>query len=92
MKIICLDFSGYYTATELSKKMEIKSKLKKLEKRISKYIIDVKREETTQLEPMFNTKEFQDFTNIHVCPFDDYNKRYSYEIGWNGEYWDYGFD
>ncbi|UFH60010.1 CRISPR-associated helicase Cas3' [Sulfurovum mangrovi] len=78
--------------TELSKKMEIKSKLKKLEKRMSKYIIDVKKEETTQLEKMFNTKEFQDFTNIHICPFDNYTKRYSYEIGWNGEYWDYGFD
>jgi len=78
--------------TELSKKMEIKSKLKKLEKRMSKYIIDVKQEETIQLEPMFNSKEFQDFTNIHICYFDDYNKRYSYETGWNGEYWDYGFD
>lgn len=80
------------TTIKLSEKMEIKSKLKKLEKKMSKYIIDVKQEETTQLEPMFNTKEFQDFTNIHICLFDDYGKRYSYKIGWNGEYWDYGFD
>lgn len=78
--------------TDLAKKMEIKSKLKRLEKRMSKYIIDVKREETLQLELMFDTKEFQDFTNIHICSFEDYGKRYSYETGWNGEYWDYGFE
>ncbi len=40
---------------------------------------------------MFDSKEFQDFTNIHICPFEDVGKRYSYEKGWDGEYWDYGF-
>lgn len=79
-------------ASDLSKKMGIKTKLKKLEKEMSQYIVEVSEKDKKQLRPMFESKEFQDFTNIHICPFGDIGKRYSYEIGWNGEYWDYGFD
>lgn len=78
---------------DLKQKMEIKTKLKNLEKEMSRYIVEVKEVDVkNQLQPFLDSKEFQDFTNIHVCPFGDIGKRYSYEKGWNGAYWDYGFD
>lgn len=78
----------------LEEKMAIKIKLKKLDKRLSKYVIDISKNDLRgDIKPMFDTKEFEDFTNLHVCPSHlvEKDKKYSYEQGWNGEYWDFGF-
>jgi hypothetical protein len=82
-------------AKSLEEKMDLKVRLKKLDKRLSKYVIDVsKKDIKDDVKPMFDAREFEDFTNLHVCPNHLVNKdrKYSYEQGWNGEYWDFGLN
>ena len=82
-------------AKNVKEKRNLKVRLKKLDKRLSKYVIDVSRKDIKDdIKPMFDTREFEDFTNLHVCPnhLVKKDRKYSYEQGWNGEYWDFGFD
>jgi len=79
---------------KLKQKMEIKIRLKQLEKKLSRFVIDVKSSETIQLPLFLDNNRYLDFTGLKVCEFHKIKEQgqYNAKYGWNGEYWDYGFD
>jgi CRISPR-associated endonuclease/helicase Cas3 len=85
---------SYQEATSLEEKFNIKLKLKQIEKKISRFIIDVRSDETSQLPLFMDSKRYLDFTELKVCEFSRVKESGQYHAreGWNGEYWDYGFE
>lgn len=81
-------------STSLEKKMEKKLCLKRIEKKMSRLIIDVRQDQTTQLPPFMDEKRYLDFTGLKVCEYHKIKEggQYHAREGWNGQYWDYGLD
>ena len=59
---------------------------------MSRFIIEVKSEETIQLPTFLESKPYLDFSGLKVCEYYKIKEQYCDREGWRGAHWDFSCD